>query len=127
VAVGVDVVLVGLLVAGLRSVAASLLGVATSASREVAGAGNRRVWGPVAGDWSFVEGGAKLSAGGVVSSVGFVVLESPGSEIGGLLEMESLLSKGAGVAESFGESKLSAGVAGCRRVLGAKLSAGVSV
>lgn len=59
--------------------------------------------------------------------MGFVVLESSGSEIGGLLEMESLLSKGAGVVDSFRESKLSAGVAGCRRVLGAKLSAGVSV
>lgn len=45
VAVGVGAVVSGVLVDGLRSVDASLLGEATSASREVVG--NRRVWGPV--------------------------------------------------------------------------------
>lgn len=114
------------LVAGFRSVAASLLGVATSASREVEGIGDRRVWGLVAGGCSFVGEGRKLSVGAGVSSAGCVGFVSAGSETGGLFEMESLLSKGAGVVGSAGASKLSAGLAGCLRGGVLKVSVGVS-
>ena len=91
----------------------------------------RRDCGLSAGDFSGGLG-EKLSVGGTgLESVGWGRLVSAGSETGGLLEMESLASKGAGSVESAGlagELKLSAGwvgLAGCRRVGGEKVSVGV--